>query len=160
MLEGRRAEHSAGTDDLFLGLDDARRRRMRIRGEVIECGEDFRSEVSEGQGPEPQRGRVELSVGQPGDALAGLGSHPQPFPLAELVGDGLAGAAQVAQHLGAGEVRGLPAVADQQPDRDLRGDGLAGGGVGEAGRDAQAEVEPSSPRRTTVGQDEAVSLSR
>ena len=74
MLEGRLAEHSAGTDDLFLGLGDARRRRKRIRGEVIECGEDFGSEVSEGQGPEPQCGCVELSVGQPGDALAGLGS--------------------------------------------------------------------------------------
>jgi hypothetical protein len=48
---------------------------MRIRGEVIEGGEDLRSEVSEGQGPEPQRGRVELPVGQPGNALAGLGAH-------------------------------------------------------------------------------------
>jgi hypothetical protein len=55
-------------------LGDARLRRNRIRGGVIEGGEDFGSEESEGQGPEPQRGRVELSVGQPGDALAGLGS--------------------------------------------------------------------------------------
>jgi Domain of unknown function (DUF1508) len=56
------------------GLGDARLGRRRIQGDVIECGEDFGSEMSERQGSEPQRGRVELSVGQPGDALAGLGS--------------------------------------------------------------------------------------
>jgi hypothetical protein len=32
-------------------------------------------------------------------------------------------------------------MAYQQPDRDLRGDDLAGGRVGEAGRDTQAKVE-------------------
>ena len=107
----------------------------QLAGDVIERGEDLGSEESERQGPEPQRGRVELAVGQPGDALAGLGSHAQPFPLTELVGDGLGRAAQVAQHLRAGGVPGLPAMADQQPDPDLGGDDLAGGRVGEGGRD-------------------------
>ena len=34
------------TDDLGWDLWDARLRRKRIRGGVVECGEDFGSEVS------------------------------------------------------------------------------------------------------------------
>jgi hypothetical protein len=51
-----------------LGLGETRLRRKRILGDVVEGGEDLGSEESERQGPEPQPGRVELSVGQPGDA--------------------------------------------------------------------------------------------
>jgi hypothetical protein len=70
-----------------------------------------------------------------------VSSRSAPFPFADLVGDGLAGVPQVAQHLGLGEVRGLKAVADQQPDRDLGRDDLAGGGIVQAGWDPQAEME-------------------
>ena len=65
-----------GNNGATWDLSEGRLRRKRILGDVVKGGEDLGSEESERQRPEPQRGRVELPVGQPGDAVAGLGSHP------------------------------------------------------------------------------------
>jgi hypothetical protein len=121
----------------------------QLAGDVVERGEDLWSEESERQGPEPQRGRVELAAGQPGDALAGLGSNAQPFPLTELVGDGLGRAAQVESGVDH-DPHGAEGLGDEEPQtgggRELV-IGLVGGPPGLLQVPCRPGVDPRQRRR-------------